>query len=118
LRPEARTGFQSVRVHRVASNRRCPNLQGLLSDGLEHIRELVVNGVADGAGNANASRFGQQRNARGKLPAPLTDLGTRFDQSCESFRWQRSDGTDHQIVAMTGHLTISDPDAESDPPVG
>jgi hypothetical protein len=63
---------------------RCADLEVVFSDVFEHIRELAVNGVLDVARNANASRFGQRRKARGDV-APLSeDLDTRFDQSCES----------------------------------
>ena len=74
--------------------------------------------VPDGAGNANTCWLRQCRKAQGYVAARDVELGTRFDQRCESVPWQCSDGTGYQIVAVIGHLTKTDPDAESNPPVG
>jgi hypothetical protein len=118
LRREARAECHSVRVHGIAVHRRCADLEVLFSDVFEHIRKLAPNGVPNGAGNANACGFGQRRKAHGYVAALAVDLGTRLYQSCKSIPWQCSDGTDYQIVCITGHLTHTDPDAESNPPVG
>jgi hypothetical protein len=94
------------------------HLEVLFSDVFEPIRELVANRVLDGAGNANAGRFGQCRKAHGYVAALAVDLGAGFDQRRESVPRQCSDGTNYQIVAVTGDMTIGDPNAESNPPLG
>jgi hypothetical protein len=94
------------------------HLDVLFSDVFERIRELVTNRIPDGAGNANAGRFGQCRKAQGYVAALAVGLGARFDQSRESVPRQCSDSTKYQIVAVTGHMTIGDPDAESNAPLG
>jgi hypothetical protein len=99
-------------------NRRGADLEVPFSDVFEHVWELVTNGVLDGVRNAYARRFGQPRKAHGHVAALAVDLAARFDQSSESVPRQCSDGTAYQIVAITGHLTNTDPDAESNPPAG
>ena len=88
----ARTGSHGAQFQGIAVYRRCADLEVLFSDVFEQIWELVTNGVPDGARNANACRFRQRRKAHGYVAAPEIDLGTRFDQSCESVPWQCSDG--------------------------
>ena len=118
LRRDARSSCHGVRAHCIATQRRCADVEVLFSDVFEPIRELVTNGVPDGATNANACRFSQCCQPHGYVAVLAVDPSTRSDQGCESVPGQCSDGTAYQIVAITGHLINSDPNAESNPPVG
>ena len=93
-----------------------PDLDVMFSDVFEHIRQPVANGVLDGVKNANACRLNQLRKAHGRVFGFAVELAS-IDQR-ETVSSQCSDRTAHQIVVIRGHLPNTDPDAESNPPVG